>query len=150
MGLGLDELAEFGGDHHLRRRCAGRHDIVVEEELMVLRIPQVHDPCDSIEVRMFGWDRLTPGSVEEHTPAIAALLRNRFVFDGDDWVWRRSFTVPMVPVAAHLFALTLIDTWDIHPGSVEESLLATGTIPRACERCERCDRCLDPECAGHR
>jgi len=92
------------------------------------------DPCDSIEVKIFGWDRLIPGSVEEHTPAIAALLRNRFVFDGYDWVWRRSFTVPMVPVAAHLLALTLIDTWDVHPGSVAESLLATGTIPRACER----------------
>ena len=40
MGLGLDELVEFGGAHHLRRRCAGRHDIVVEEERMVLRIAQ--------------------------------------------------------------------------------------------------------------
>ena len=100
-----------------------------------------------IEVRMFGWDRLTPGSPCEHTPAIASLLRHTFVFDGADWVWRRPLTTAMVPVAAHLLARALADAWAIVPGA-DEKLLDVHAIQPGTDECE-CNRCLRPECAAH-
>ena len=105
----------------------------------------VVDPWDEIEVRMFGWPRLTPGRPEEETGAVAAMLRLGFEFDGTDWVWSRAFLPQWLPVAAYAVDRALIDAWSVLAGTWSECLVDIRTLPfetvvdiaagRCCERC---------------
>ena len=103
------------------------------------------DVFDGIEVRFFGWGNVFPGHADESPRAIGALLRNTFVFDGQDWVWRRSAALRELAVAAHLAVRTLHDVWEIVEGSSDCTLVDIYPIELPHDP-ELCIRCLDIDC----
>ena len=108
------------------------------------------DPFGLIEVRMFGWLRLTPGDAEEDVAAVGAMLRLGFVYDGTDWVWTRGFAEVLVPVAAHAAGRALAEAWSINDGNWTECLVAFHLLEREhvieIAQGHRCERCAD--CCG--
>jgi hypothetical protein len=111
------------------------------------------DPGSVIEVRMFGWPRLTPGHPEEVVGAVGAVLRLGFVYDGRDWVWSKPYMPALLPVAAHAVRRALAEAWEIVNGTWSECLLHVRVLEpaevEALAKGSACDRCLDGECAGH-
>ncbi len=107
----------------------------------------IFDPWSSIEVRMFGWPRLTPGHADEDTASVAAMLRLGFVYDGTDWVWERPFLAALLPVAAHAAGRALAEAWTVTDGDWTECLFAFHLLPREhvieIADGKRCERCAD-------
>jgi hypothetical protein len=100
-----------------------------------------------IEVRIFGWPRLTPGDEYEEVASVAAMLRLGFVYDGHDWTWRRPFMPTLVPVAAHAMSRAMAEAWQIVEGDPTELLVHIHLLDadeiRGMVDGSRCDRCTD-------
>lgn len=81
------------------------------------------DPCNTVEVRFFGWPRVVPGDPLEDTVATEALERIGLRFDGTDWVWVRAYDPRLVPVAAHAAQRSISEAWNLHPGGSGEAFI---------------------------
>lgn len=109
------------------------------------------DPYGDIELRLFGWPRLTPGHDHHVADATAALARDSFSFDGRDWVWRRPYRALLVPVAAYAAQRALADGWLVVADDlasmvrpilldiVDHALVESGVV---------CGRCIGDMCVG--
>lgn len=78
------------------------------------------DPDGVIELRMFGWPRLTPGAPDADVESIVPLARSGLRFDGTDWVWLHAYDPRLVPVAAHAAQRAIADGWHLLAGQWSE------------------------------
>lgn len=109
------------------------------------------DPYGELEVRLFGWPRLTPGHAQHVETATSALAHDGFEFDGRDWVWRRGYRSVLVPVAAYAAQRALADGWLVVvedlASMVRPIVLDLGDLALV-EAGVVCGRCIGDACMG--